>query len=70
MNFKTKEEVEYIRAKYPVGTEIKLVHMDDPSAPPMGTVGKVIFVDDIGQIHWTGSGLAINLDYDRIEIVG
>lgn len=67
--FKTREEVEIIRAKYPVGTKIKLLHMNDPYAPPRGTVGEVTSVDDIGQIHWTGSGLALNVDEDTFEII-
>ena len=36
--------------------------MDDPQAPPVGTKGTVIAVDDIGSIlvHWdNGSGLNV-----------
>ena len=47
---------------YPIGTKVELHHMDDPQAPPSGTVGEVIFVDDIGTIHvkWeTGSSLGL-----------
>ena len=71
--FKSREEVEEIRKLYPKGTSILLKQMDDPQAPPSGTIGEVTFVDDIGQIHWTGSGLALNRDVDvfyRIDKMG
>ena len=45
------DRVEYLRKLYPVGCKVKLHFMDDPFAPPSGTVGEVMFVDDIGQIH-------------------
>lgn len=73
MKFKSREEVEKIKSLYPKGTEIVLKHMDDIQAPPSGTVGTVKFVDDNGQIHWTGSGLALNTDVDvfyRIDKMG
>lgn len=56
------EVLEYLRKQFPQGTEVELVRMDDPQAPPAGTRGKVVFVDDIGTVHvsWsTGSGLGI-----------
>lgn len=71
--FKSREEVNRLRELYPEGIEIVLKHMDDPQAPPSGTRGTVTHVDDIGQIHWTGSGLAINVDHDifyRIDKMG
>ena len=48
----------------------ELHHMDDPFAPPSGTVGEVMFVDDIGQIHvkWeNGSSLALNVKLDSFS---
>ena len=37
---------------YPVGTRIRLIHMDDPYSPvPDGMTGTVAFVDDIGTLH-------------------
>ena len=60
------------KKKYPKGTIIELIHMDDPQAPPSGTTGEVEFVDDIGQIHmkWSnGSGLALNTNYDKFRII-
>ena len=55
-------KADFIRKMYPIGTKVELHHMDDPQAPPSGTVGEVIFVDDIGTIHvkWeTGSSLGL-----------
>ena len=62
MNFPSREIVERVRKEYPVGTRVELVSMDDPQAPPVGTLGTVIMVDDIGTIHvkWdNGSSLGI-----------
>lgn len=44
--------------------------MDDPFAPPSGTIGTVTWVDDIGQIHvkWeNGSSLALNVKLDSFS---
>lgn len=73
MKIKSREEVNRIRELYPVGTEIVLKYMNDSQAPPSGTRGTVTSVDDMGQIHWTGGGLAINVDEDvfyRIDKMG
>jgi len=46
--------------------------MDDPQAPPVGTLGKVIAVDDVGTIHvaWqTGSSLGIAFGQDHCRRV-
>lgn len=66
------KKADFIRKLYPVGTKVELHHMDDPQAPPSGTVGEVIFVDDIGQIHiqWeNGSSLALIPDVDSFSKV-
>ena len=54
--------LEQLRECYPAGTRVELVKMDDVQAPPVGTKGTVVDVDDIGTIHvkWdTGSSLGI-----------
>ena len=46
--------------------------MDDPQAPPIGTRGTVIGVDDIGSImvDWdNGSGLSVAYGEDRCKVV-
>ncbi len=70
MRFPHKEEVESLRKKYPVGCQVRLLFMDDPQAPPTGTVGKVLMVDDAGTVHvaWsTGSTLGIVPGQDSCE---
>ena len=46
MMFPKKEIVERIRKEYPKGTRVRLIKMDDMQAPPLGTEGTVIGVDD------------------------
>lgn len=56
------EQLQQLRDEYPFGTRVELVRMDDVQAPPIGTLGTVIGVDDIGSImvHWdNGSGLSV-----------
>ena len=48
MMFPKKEIVERIRKEYPKGTRVRLIKMDDMQAPPLGTEGTVIGVDDTG----------------------
>ena len=50
MSFPSKELVESLRKRYPVGCRVELLRMDDPQAPPIGTRGTVRGVDDIGSI--------------------
>lgn len=57
-----RETVERLRKEYPRGCRVQLVKMDDLQAPPVGTCGTVIGVDDIGSImvNWdNGSGLSV-----------
>ena len=72
MKYPNKETVEAIRKAYPVGCTVELVQKDDPQAPPPGTLGKVIAVDDIATIHvaWsTGSGLGVAYGQDNCRRV-
>lgn len=65
-----KLTIDQIRAMYPIGTVIELISMNDPQAPPAGTKGTVIHVDDIGTIHvrWeTGSGLGLIIGEDKFR---
>lgn len=58
----TKERLERIKEQYPQGARVELVKMDDTQAPPIGTKGTVIGVDDIGSImvNWdNGSSLSV-----------
>lgn len=61
-----------LREIYPKGTRIKLLQMDDQGAPPLGTLGTVRGVDDIGSIlvKWdNGSNLNVIFGVDEVEII-
>ena len=59
------------KAKYPPGTRIELISMNDPHHPvESGTRGTVDFVDDVGNIHmkWdNGQGLGLVPDEDKFR---
>lgn len=58
----SKEALQVLRERFPKGTRVELVQMDDTQAQPIGTKGTVIGVDDIGSImiRWdNGSGLNV-----------
>ena len=62
MRLPSKETVERVRLRYPTGCRVELVQMDDPQAPPAGTFGTVLGVDDTGSImvRWdNGNGLNV-----------
>ena len=67
-----REQVEALRKEYPAGTRIELLEMDDPQAPPIGTRGTVLGVDDIGSllVAWDNSS-SLNVAYsiDRVRIL-
>ena len=69
MLFPPKEVVERLREEYPIGCRVMLDKMDDVQAPPIGTLGTVMYVDDIGTIHikWdNGSTLGAAYPEDRV----
>jgi hypothetical protein len=62
--FPTAQLVAQVRSQYPKGARVELVWMDDPQAPPIGTKGTVIGVDDIGSILVTwDNGSHLNAAY-------
>ena len=73
MRFPSREIVERIRREYPAGTRVELIRMDDVQAPPAGTLGTVLGVDDTGSLlmQWdTGSGLNAVYGEDIVRKVG
>ena len=48
--FIRKEILEKLRKEYSPGSRVELIRMEDIQAPPTGTQGTVIGVDDIGSI--------------------
>ncbi len=74
-------ELETLRKQFPVGTRVVLEKMDDEQAPPVGTKGTVIGVDDIGSIMvaWDngstlhvlyGEDICKRLDYVKVTCYG
>ena len=62
MRMISKEALQALRERFPKGTRVELLQMDDPQAPPIGTKGTVRGVDDIGSIMvaWdNGCGLSV-----------
>ncbi len=55
-------KIQMLREQYPKGTRIELVSMDDPQAPPLGTLGTVVCVDDAFQLVMQGdNGQSLSL---------
>ena len=70
--FPTPEQVEQVRRQYPKGSRVELVWMDDPNAPPIGTKGTVVGVDNIASlmILWdNGSHLNVAYGEDIIRLL-
>ena len=62
-----KRTIDNMRLSFPRGCRVELLRMEDPQAPPVGTLGTVKAVDDIGTIHvaWdNGSSLGVVLGVD------
>ncbi len=73
MTIPNKETVEELRLRYPIGSRVELVKMDDPQAPPIGTCGTVRGVDDTGSIlvNWdNGGGLNVLFGVDVVRKIG
>ncbi len=64
--------LKHLKDTYVKGTRVQLEFMGDPQAPPKGTKGTVICVDDIGTIHvrWdNGSTLGLVYGEDSCWIL-
>lgn len=53
--------VEVLKNRYHEGTRVELISMNDKQAPPEGTQGTVVCVDDIGTVH---------VDWDNGQYLG
>ena len=61
----SKEALQALRGRFPRGTRVELLKMDDPQAPPIG-------VDDIGSIMvaWdNGCGLSVAYGEDECRVL-
>ena len=68
----SEKTLEKLRLQYPKGTRVKLIRMVDFQAPPKGTLGTVMGVDDAGSImvSWdTGSSLSVVYGEDIVGII-
>ena len=62
------EERKGLRKRFPEGCRVQLEWMDELHAPPRGTKGTVIGVDDLGTVHvrWdNGSTLGVVYGVDE-----
>ena len=68
----SREQVARMREQYPPGSRIILNHMaDNPRPIPPGTEGKVVYIDDAGQIgvQWSnGRSLSVIPGVDDFTI--
>lgn len=64
MRFPDRKAVEFVSSMFPAGTRVELVQMNDPQAPPLGTLGTVIAVDDTASllVEWD-NGSHLNVIY-------
>jgi len=73
MNLLSREILVGLREKYPQGTRVELLRMEDPYTDLLpGDLGTVRYVDDAGTIHcqWDrGSGLGVVYGVDLVKIV-
>ena len=70
MRMITSTEHNTLRSRYPIGTRVELLQMDDVQAPPIGTKGTVTGIDDTGSllVNWdNGSGLNVIYGIDRVR---
>ena len=61
-----------LKERYKAGARVELLQMDDIQAPPIGTQGTVIGVDDIGSImvNWdNGSTLSVVYGEDSCRLI-
>ena len=67
-----QNELDALRSRYPAGTRVELLRMDDMQAPPIGTKGTVTGIDDTGSllVNWdNGSGLNVIYGVDLVRKV-
>ena len=72
MEFPNRKIIERLKEKYTLGTRVELVKMNDMMAPPIGTKGTVIGIDDIGSImvNWdNGSSLSVVYGVDNCCVI-
>ena len=72
MKVANKSIIAALKEQYKPGMRVELLQMDDIQAPPIGTNGTVIGVDDIGSImvRWdNGSSLSVVYGEDHCRLI-
>jgi len=72
MKIPSREQIEALSRRYPTGTTVELIDMDNCQAPPAGTLGKIFGVDSMGSVlvKWdNGSMLSLIPGVDSFRIV-
>ena len=62
--------VELLKNRYPAGARMRLLKMEDPNPVPVGTLGTVEDIDDIGSliVQWdNGRQLHVLHGIDEVE---
>jgi len=62
--------VELLKKRYSAGTRVRLLKMEDPNPVPIGMLGTVEYVDDIGSlvVQWdNGRKLHVLHGIDEVE---
>ena len=70
MDEMNRNRLEVLRTQYPKGCTVELVKMDDEHAPPAGTKGEVLHLDDAGTLNiaWrNGSTLGVIPGVDMVR---
>lgn len=70
MRLPSREMIEKLKERYPVGCRVELLRMEDVQAPPIGTRGTVTGVDDTGSlmVNWdNGSHLNVIYGEDAVN---
>ena len=68
----SKEQLAKLRDEFKPGVTVELLRMSDVQAPPIGTRGRCLGVDDIGSIMvaWNnGCGLSVAFGEDLCRVV-
>ena len=67
-----RQKILKLKKRFSENTRIKLISMNDIQAPPSGTLGTVVGIDDIGMVlvEWdNGSTLSLIPEEDKFQII-